>query len=376
VSLPLARRVAELDGLRGIAIGLVIAYHMLAPVPILKPIFGMGWSGVDLFFVLSGFLLGGLLLDQRDAPNLLKVFYTRRICRIFPLYFALIACYWLALQAPQPQFPPWVSIFASDRAIPVWSYATFTHNFYAARNLNLGANFVSATWSLAVEEQFYLILPFLIRSVSQRRLPLLLLLGIVAAPVCRFACIHLAGNPVAAYVLLPCRADALFLGVLGAWLCRSQSAMERMRRSSPGRFALVCFALVLVLNGLCPNMLDYPMATLGYTFLGVFYLSLLLLVVLDKSSRLARFCRLPGLRMLGRVSYFMYMVHHPMLQLGHALFVGETVANSQVPVGAVVVACVTMVFTLILADVSWRLFEQPIIDLGHSMTYAKKPAPP
>lgn len=372
MSLPLARRVAELDGLRGIAIGLVIAYHMLAPIDVLKPIFGMAWSGVDLFFVLSGFLLGGLLLDQREAPNLLKVFYTRRICRVFPLYFGLILLYWLALYVPQPQFPPWVSIFYSDRAIPVWSYATFTHNFYAAKNFSLGANFVSATWSLAVEEQFYLVLPFVVRSVPQRRLPWILLLGIVAAPVSRLACIYLAGNPVAAYVLLPCRADSLFLGVLGAWLCRSQSALDMMRRSSPRNFAIFCLSGTLLLNFFCPNLLDLPMATFGYSWLALSYLSLLLLVVLDKSSLLARVCRAPGLRMLGRVSYFMYLAHHPMLQLGHALFVGETLATDKVPVEAVIVALVTMAFTLVLADVSWRLFEKPIIDLGHGLVYDKK----
>ena len=150
-----SERVPELDGLRGIAIGLVLLHHTLSPVPALKPFFDMCWSGVDLFFVLSGFLLGGVLLDHKDAPNLLRVFYTRRVCRILPLYFGLIAIYWLALQAPMPGFPPWAILFLGQPFVPVWSCLTFTQNFYVATAGGLGATIISSTWSLAVEEQFY-----------------------------------------------------------------------------------------------------------------------------------------------------------------------------------------------------------------------------
>lgn len=372
MSLSLARRVTELDGLRGIAIGLVIAYHVLGPISLFKPIFGMAWSGVDLFFVLSGFLLGGLLLDQREAPNLLKVFYVRRICRVFPLYFCMLLLYGLAVHFPQPQFPPWVNIFSSDQAIPIWSYATFTQNFSAASNLSPGANFLAATWSLAVEEQFYLILPFVVMSVPERRLPWILLLGIAAAPLCRLACVYLAGNGVAAYVLLPCRADALFLGVLGAWMCRSKSTVSMIRRVSPRRIVILGLAGTALLNFFCQENLDPPMATFGYSWLALTCLSMLLLVVLDKSSLLARICRNPGLRMLGRVSYFLYLTHHPMMQFGHALFVGDRIATAQVPVSAIIVALLSVALTLVLADVSWRLLEKPIIDLGHGLAYAKK----
>src|SRR5919199_1508083 len=205
-----SRRYPELDGLRGIAILMVVAYHYeLAPF----------LSGVDLFFVLSGFLLGGILLEKKEAPNYFKAFYVRRICRIFPLYFLCLLVFLILLPVTLGWlFGDSIGMLAGD-SLPLWSYFTFTHNFAMAQLGGWGTLWLAHTWSLAVEEQFYLILPLLICSFSRERLPYLLVGLILAAPLWRAFLynFHPYGG-LASYVLLPCRADSLLVGVLCAYV--------------------------------------------------------------------------------------------------------------------------------------------------------------
>src|SRR5947209_6904169 len=158
----------ELDGLRGLAILMVVSFHYnLAPF--------LGGVGVDLFFVLSGFLLGGTLLDKREASNYFKAFYTRRVCRIFPLYFLSLFLFVILLLAA-PFTLGWLLFGDSIRfllgdPLPLWSYFTFTQNFAMVDQGVWGIPWLGHAWSLAVVEQFYLILPVLIRFVSREKLP-------------------------------------------------------------------------------------------------------------------------------------------------------------------------------------------------------------
>src|SRR6266568_5097276 len=156
-------RIPELDGLRGIAIGMVIIWHYFStvvragpssPLSYLVAATRATWSGVDLFFVLSGFLIGGILLDARGATNYYRVFYRRRFFRIVPIYAAVLLIFPIftllrhgAHPAPAAGAPPW------------YMYWTFTQNLWMAATSSLGTNSLGMTWSLAVEEQFYLTLP-------------------------------------------------------------------------------------------------------------------------------------------------------------------------------------------------------------------------
>jgi peptidoglycan/LPS O-acetylase OafA/YrhL len=157
IGLPsLKARVPEIDGLRGVAILLVIAFHYLEPVhrtaegwlrDALAPS-RMGWIGVNLFFVLSGYLIGSILMANRDSPTFFSAFYIRRFCRILPLYLVVVAgCYavhHLFVRTPGP---------------PLYQYLTFTQNFWMAAKGQFGIGLLAITWSLAVEEQFYALLP-------------------------------------------------------------------------------------------------------------------------------------------------------------------------------------------------------------------------
>jgi len=141
----------------------------------------LAWTGVDLFFVLSGFLIGGILLDQGRANNFFQVFYVRRALRILPPYFLLLLSYlvtkmWLAPTKPSEAAGLLVP------SPPLWIYGTFLQNFYFAGTGASGTPWLSATWSLAVEEQFYLCLPFLIFLVPSARLGPVLVGLIVPVP--------------------------------------------------------------------------------------------------------------------------------------------------------------------------------------------------
>jgi peptidoglycan/LPS O-acetylase OafA/YrhL len=176
-------RIPELDGLRGFAILLVLIYHYVVfPLHSLEPrsptwlaaCLDLTWSGVDLFFVLSGFLVGGLLYDARESPYYFRTFFARRVCRIFPLYYVLLTLVFLG--------GPYVGIYTAVPGGPHFTPAGpspvscifFLQNFWAAETGTPGSLWLAVTWSLAVEEQFYLVIPFLIRYFPARYFPPLL----------------------------------------------------------------------------------------------------------------------------------------------------------------------------------------------------------
>jgi len=184
-----SRRVPELDGLRGVAILLVLIYHGISDVlppsglpARLMAVGRLGWSGVDLFFVLSGFLIGGILLDVRPSPNYFKTFYLRRAYRILPIYGVSMVLF--SLRFIRPGGVASLGVF-SQSPIPWLSYVTFTQNLWMAALGSFGVGALAATWSLAVEEQFYLTAPLIVRKVDPKRLVLILLMVVAGSPLLR-----------------------------------------------------------------------------------------------------------------------------------------------------------------------------------------------
>ena len=166
-------RIPELDGLRGTAIFLVILCHYISDVPhgrshslgsMAGTVLGLGSSGVDLFFILSGFLIGGILLDSKQSKHYYQTFYLRRFHRIVPLYYA-----WIILFAA-------ISVGGAEftSLTPYWIYFVFLQNYFY-QQAPMQVIWFGATWSLGVEEQFYLLAPPIIRNVVPRRLTKFLL---------------------------------------------------------------------------------------------------------------------------------------------------------------------------------------------------------
>jgi peptidoglycan/LPS O-acetylase OafA/YrhL len=376
----IAKRIPELDGLRGLAILLVLIWHFgcdsnSAGVNrwafYLIDAGSLFWSGVDLFFVLSGFLIGGILLDARNSPNYFRAFYTRRVFRILPIYAVVVAAFYLCLAAGVPG-----RIAGSDwlfgPTAPWYAYATFTQNIgYAIGQPNL-AYWLAATWSLAVEEQFYLLLPAVIWFVSERWLPYFLGSAIVAAPLLRlYLNLHSPYAKVASFSLMPSRADALLLGVAAALLVRRQFFWELLKTQRrvllAAWFILLAGLPAFILLRVADPMKSFWMSTIGLSWLAFFYLGLLLLALIYTDSWLGRLLRNSWLKSLGTISYGVYMLHWPVLGLTFMLIRHKRPWAESLPEHALVF--LAFVLTIAVASVSWNFFEKPLLKFGHAVKY-------
>jgi peptidoglycan/LPS O-acetylase OafA/YrhL len=371
-------RIPELDGLRGTAILLVAILHYVA-VPgsrlqyfVLRFV-SIGWTGVDLFFVLSGFLIGGILLDVRNSPSRFKTFYARRFFRIIPIYYTWILFY--ALIVIIGAFVPAVAETNVTRspAQLMGIHSLFLQNIFFRLDGPLSDVWFRHTWSLAVEEQFYLVVPLLITLLSSRTLTKLLISIIVGAPLLRLATVFLAPGDVSSswltYTLTLCRADALTCGVLAAILWRSARFLEWASKKTVALNAGFCVLLggVFALWKWSPQPLSLGARTIGYTWMAVFYTVLLFLVLLQRASPLARCARAAWLRELGSISYCVYIIHRAVLLFTFKLVLHKTPSLFNWRDAAVTMLAVLLTYAL--AKLSWLYLEQPLMQLGHAFKY-------
>jgi peptidoglycan/LPS O-acetylase OafA/YrhL len=332
----------------------------------------LAWSGVDLFFVLSGFLIGGIVLDNRDAANFNRVFYARRATRILPPYALLLASFALAgalWPAPRGAALDW--LLGPEH--PFWTYALFVQNFWMAANGSITEPaWLGPTWSLAIEEQFYLSLPLLLRACPPRLVPHALLALILATPLVRLGVFIATGGAwQAVYVLLPTRADGLLMGVLAAWGMRQPAWRQRLRRSERPLLAGLAMAGLLV-GLLRPGAGGASLLTisLGFTFVDLFYLLLLLIGINSARPWVAALYSIAPLRGLGTISYFVYLFHLATLGAVSALVWGRSPWPGEVPAtSSWTLPLLALGVTLAMASGSFRWLERPIIRLGHRLRY-------
>jgi peptidoglycan/LPS O-acetylase OafA/YrhL len=364
------QRIPELDGIRGLAILLVLVCHYVAyPVPnaphgswqaYFLDLFRLTWSGVDLFFVLSGFLIGGILLDAKDSKRYYRTFYFRRICRIFPLYFLSVALFIAGLHLVRTvSSGPLKDLF--NRGIPLWSYLFFLQNFSMTHRQTFGAGWMAMTWSLAVEEQFYLLLPLLVRRLNRRGIAWVALAAIACAPLYRIILTVSGDAYLGPYTLLPCRADALGFGVLAALECRSGGGRDWLLSHRKHLY------LALGLLGCGIALLAHYeqfLYNIGLTWIAAFYAVLLLLTVV-KPGRIETTCfRNPVLIKAGTISYAVYIFHQGINDLLHFAVLGR--APSIVDWPSLFVTLLSLAAVMFLAVLSWELIEKPLIQRAHA----------
>jgi len=361
---PLPKHIAELDGLRAIAILLVLAMHSCGGFGrTIQSLTLHGWMGVDLFFVLSGFLITGILLDTREDPHYFRAFYIRRILRIWPLYYTILAIAYVAI----PHWSVWLTLDPARRGY--WPYhALFVQNF-VIRELFFDPLIV--TWSLAIEEQFYLVWPLLVRTVPVAALGRVLGGIIVASPIARWITFLATGLTAPVYMTTWCRLDGLAFGALVAWWVRqdgfSFAALRRWGLVACGVAALVA-ALPMEWPGarlVKGDVLVYSVVALGFAGL--------LALALEGGSRdapLARVLRGRVLRYVGRISYGLYL-WHPIVYsaVDHSRLVlllpgGRRVIGSFVAQQAALFA---------VASASWFFFEAPILRLKSRWAPERQP---
>jgi peptidoglycan/LPS O-acetylase OafA/YrhL len=373
------KRIPELDGLRGIAILSVLCWHYLqvhttpgSPAAYFWKLFSLSWAGVDLFFVLSGFLIGGILLENRSAPNYFSTFYVRRAFRIFPAYYLLLIIYGLLVLIDH-RVPSPASDWLVSHPMPLLTYPLYLQNFAMAALGEHGANALGITWSLAIEEQFYLLLPLAIRFTPKRMLVPLMVLLVVLAPLTRFA-LYLwhpfKGFP--GYVLLPARWDSLLCGVLAAYYIRHPQ-VEAWLRARQKQLTALTLGVFLSLFGFIAkgqSIGSAGMSLFGHTWLALFGVCLILMALFVESAPFRKLLKSRVLTWLGTISYGLYLYHQVANGLVHHLFTGHTpYIASWSDATATILALAT---TLGIAQLSWHYFESPCLRVGHAFQYNAK----
>ena len=378
----MARNIPSLDGLRGLAILLVLLHHFFHPFygtvfldRWLIQLTRAGWTGVDLFFVLSGFLITGILLDAKGKPQYFANFYARRTLRIFPLYFAVLALYFVVFPLlPHPKFGAYVAGSIEDQAW-FWTYLT---NVRLAIRLDWYPNVVpNVYWSLAIEEQFYLLWPFVVLWLRREALLRACLFLAAGAFALRLAMTLLGADPITTFVLTPARIDTLAAGGFLACLARGSGGLRAVRSPARGLLAVSggFLALVFATEGLLST--NDLVRTAGFSALAVFFGSLLVLAVTAPAgSRLGRALTNPALRTLGKYSYALYLLHGPIGSfLTDVVRPGAfpRVLGSELP-GMLVYNAVCLAVSLAAAVLSWNLLEKHFLRLKNAFRDAREPA--
>lgn len=365
-------RLRVLDSLRGVAILLVLAYHFAPQVPTERALghagaslLQIGWVGVDLFFVLSGFLITGILLDGERTPGAMLRFYGRRALRILPLYYAALAVLLLiaaTMRATGAASGGFTGPGATLLAEQTW-YWLHAANVAIARDAQwAGHSWVQHFWSLAVEEQFYLVWPCVVLLVPRRRLPHVIVGVVIAALLARVAFVA-SDHVVAAYVLMPARADALAIGALLAVLWRMPARHALVTRVATWLVPLSGAALLAIIVAGGADGHGVLMASLGYTQWALLFGAVLWLGVAGPPTWLER---QRWLHWTARYSYGLYVVHFPLRHwlAGHGLAANDFVARYGDVAGTALGFAVGVLASLALAVPLWHLFERPVMERG------------
>jgi peptidoglycan/LPS O-acetylase OafA/YrhL len=350
------KRIPQLDAVRGAAILIVIAHNTQGSYPDLH--LGIlsrdGWMGVDLFFVLSGFLITGILLQTRQSAQYFRNFYGRRCLRIWPLYYGVL--FFMFVMVPLLRPSEGAEIFA-PRASPWWAYPLFLQNFLVAVPTKATGP-LGVTWSLAVEEQFYLVWPWLVRFLSHAQLRLFAVVVILASPVLR---LFLSLHGLNIYSPTYCRLDGLMAGALLALLIETPGFDSAGLLRPAWACLLAAAPLALLMEALGARWITFTfdiIASACFIYLALF-------------SEARWFRTLITNRFLvytGVVSYGLYLLHKIPFDAARALHIGHyQAAHYQALVMVDGVAA-----SYGLAALSWNLLEKPCLKLKRffpSQTY-------
>ena len=320
----------ELDGVRAIATFLVMVFHLAQQgIPIRGPVM-LGQTGVDLFFVLSGFLITTILLKSQPHDwHEVRTFYIRRTLRIFPLYYGFLVA---------------AALLRSPVSAPFWLYL---QNLYFAFGVRLHGP--DHFWSLAVEEQFYLVWPFVVLFLPPRWLLTGLWLMILGAPVCRVGLIALGASP---FYFTLSRVDGLAAGALLAVL-QSRGTLGKLRR--PLALLAIGMGAIVALQGFLANHAGTAwIQVTKFSCITGWYTALVGLLLTSTPSLATRWLRSAALRFVGRISYGLY-VFHPVVYA----FILPRLA----PYPALLRASAAVAVTFVLALLSWYGFERHFIRL-------------
>ncbi len=364
--------IRELDGLRGIAILFVLLHHFWpasGPLSPYAPIAHLGWIGVDLFFVISGFLITGILLDTRKDEGYFRNFYARRTIRIFPLYYLFVAAVFLVIPAFQSG-PYGQTTFLRESGSPLW-YLAYLGNVREAITGHEPAYFVGPLWSLSIEEQFYLVFPLLVSLLSTARLKQVLVGAILAAPVFRLVMLFLVPhNERIEYLATPSRMDEICWGGLLALVLRTEKIRIDRSVVSAGMAGMIALLVLAFRTGGLDRLLPFG-RVVGYSLVALTFASVVLWAVTHQGRLETALLRARPLRYLGKICYGVYLLQRPA-----EVFLVKVVEKLHLAVDAespllLLAKCAT---TIGVASASWYLFEGPLLRFKGRFTSKNHPA--
>lgn len=344
--------IPALDGLRGLAILLVLMAHLYVPASVkLRAVANAGWIGVDLFFVLSGFLITGILLEAKGQPGYFRQFYARRARRIFPIYYLALVLGIFVL----PAVPSIVRL----RELQIWFWTYTVNVAQAVHGLRGMPEFWAIYWSLAVEEQFYLLWPLVVLLAGTATLRRLCLMGIAGAWLLRPALVAWGVPGDVIYVQLFTRMDALLAGAWVATWRHDGRALSVQWGRLAGGVAAGGVLLIGVWRGGFES--DDPMVSvLGFSLVTVGGAGLLVLGLMGDAKPL----EWRALRFWAPYSYGLYVWHR--------------IATAYLPwprwhghAGTLGLFGLKVAVTLTVAMVSWHVFERWWLQAGRATAPAR-----
>jgi len=335
------RKIPQLDAIRGIAVLLVLLHNTdIYPSLHLNFLSDNGWMGVDLFFVLSGFLITGILLDTKKSRDYFKNFYARRCLRIWPLYYSVLLFMFVVVPLVRPSEAH--AIFEA-RSAPWWSYLIFLQNFLVPiPTMATGA--LGVTWSLAVEEQFYMVWPLVVRCCSEARLRQIAIAVICISPLLRF---YSNLHQVNIYSNTFCRLDGLMAGALLATVVRSANFQ-------PGAFLTRAWITLLVSAPLALTLETFHARWIVFSFTALASVSLVYLGLFSPQKWLQTILTSRFLMYTGTISYGIYLLEK---------VPPDAMKSFHLDQYGFLALPITAAATFALATLSWYLLEKPFLRL-------------
>ena len=371
-------RIRELDGLRGIAVVLVMALHLFKRAayftehPVLlafTKLTTVGWVGVDIFFTLSGFLITSILLKSKTGEHYFRNFYVRRALRIFPLYYAAIAVVLFLAPKVEEEFTNQLSVALPIMLLYQQNWAMLFKDFHITQYLLI-------TWSLAIEEQFYLIWPFIVYKLDRERLVKFsigyILISITARTLGTLLWPNLAQASTFFYYTSFARFEEMLFGGLLAVFVTYDGAMEKIRRYALPLF-LISFTVFIALHILTlpgsphPEHASLPLTLGGYTTAALFTIGLIgIFITHPPRDFFRRFFANPVLTFLGKYSYSMYLFH-----MSAALILLDVFWHSGLRGWKpyFLYPITTYIVTVIIALLTWHLLEKHMLGLKKYFEY-------
>lgn len=352
--------IVELDGLRGIAI-LMVMIHRFWPrtgVGLGADVAGAGWIGVDLFFVISGFLIAGILLDTKGEPGYFRNFYARRVLRIFPLYYLFVIGTLVAFSHNAE--------FRQHAGSPFW-YLAYLGNIPESLLGHDPPYFLAPVWSLAIEEQFYLTFPWIVRLLGRRGLTIALVAMIIIAPIIRFITMEMwPDHERVQYLFTLCRIDTIAIGCLLAVVVRTVDVDKWREHAKFVAVGLLPSIVVLAIASRLDRRSEFD-RVFGYTIVAIGCAAIVSLVILSRDQRSTFPLRMKWLTYLGKLCFGLYLLHRPadtiVTALAHRAHFDHELWLLIPKIGVAIA----------FASISWRFIERPFLRLKGKFATARHP---